>query len=306
MKTTISVLIILLCCCTPVTACDICGCGAGSTYIGILPEFNKKTIGLRYRFNSLTTHIGAGGQSSYLTTDERFHTTELWGGWNISKRFRVMGTLPYNFVAKKSQQTTLSKSGPGDIAAQAFYELINDRRTVGSKLMINSLWIGGGVKLPTGTYEPSAKDPASPSANLFQLGTGSFDFTANAMYDLRIQDAGVNTAISYRANTKNRDNYRYGDKFSVALQVYHKFRVLKAITVAPNAGVLYDVAQKDFDDRYVADISGGKVLMATAGLEARLNRLSIGSSIQHPVSQRLAAGSVEAGGRAMVHVSFIL
>ena len=62
-------------------ACDICGCGAGSYYIGILPEFNAKILGLRYRSSNLTTHLNPEGQRTYLTTDEQYYTTELWGGW---------------------------------------------------------------------------------------------------------------------------------------------------------------------------------------------------------------------------------
>ncbi|MEP7259425.1 MAG: transporter, partial [Flavitalea sp.] len=55
-------------------ACDICGCGVGNSYIGILPDFNKRIIGLRYRYNSIFTHVGIGGASTYLTTDERYRT----------------------------------------------------------------------------------------------------------------------------------------------------------------------------------------------------------------------------------------
>ena len=36
-------------------ACDICGCGVGSYYLGILPEYNKRFIGLRYQYKTLTT-----------------------------------------------------------------------------------------------------------------------------------------------------------------------------------------------------------------------------------------------------------
>ena len=40
-----------------VKACDICGCGVGSYYLGILPEYNKRFIGLRYQHKNLTTHL---------------------------------------------------------------------------------------------------------------------------------------------------------------------------------------------------------------------------------------------------------
>ena len=52
-------------------ACDICGCGVGNSYIGILPDFNKRIFGLRYRYNSIFTHVGTGGETTYLTTKRR-------------------------------------------------------------------------------------------------------------------------------------------------------------------------------------------------------------------------------------------
>src|ERR1700755_3241064 len=83
-----------------VAACDICGCGVGSYYTGILPEFRKNILGLRYRYNTLTTHLGPGGSVSYLTTTERFRTVDLWGGWSITPKFRLMGYVPLNFNEK--------------------------------------------------------------------------------------------------------------------------------------------------------------------------------------------------------------
>ena len=65
----LAVLLIAVACFSKANACDICGCGVGGNYIGILPEFNQHVFGLRYRLNSLTTHIGTGGSTTYLTTE---------------------------------------------------------------------------------------------------------------------------------------------------------------------------------------------------------------------------------------------
>lgn len=288
-------------------ACDICGCGVGNSYVGILPDFNKTIMGFRYRYNSLRTHIGAGGTISYLTTDERYRTIEAWGGWNIGKKFRLMVSVPVNFNEELNQGETSRKAGLGDASMTGFYELLNKRKTVFSgKLLVQSLWIGGGVKLPTGEYSALDKSSSGSDANLFQLGTGSFDFTANMMYDIRLQDAGLNISSGYKINTFNKYNYRYGNKFSLSTQLYHKFRIKNKFTIAPNAGVLYETAQKDSDGKYKSDISGGNILLGTAGFEASFKKIVVGGNIQSPFSQSLANGFVKANDRFMLHLSFLL
>lgn len=94
--------------------CDICGCGIGSYYSGILPEFRKNIFGLRYRYNSLKTHVGPGGLTSYLTTRKKFNTVDIWGGSTIGKKFRLMGYVPFNFNERINQGVHTKRSGPGD------------------------------------------------------------------------------------------------------------------------------------------------------------------------------------------------
>lgn len=305
MKKLLLLYLLLMAMSTEVFACDICGCGVGSYYIGILPEFSKRIIGLRYRYNSLHTHIGAGGATSYLTTQERYQTAELWGGWMIGKKFRLMASLPLSFNEKLNQGKTSSKIGLGDIAAQGFYRVFNTSKTIGSRLLVQTLWMGAGVKAPTGKYDRPDKSENAESANIFQLGTGSTDVTINAMYDLRIQDVGINTSAGYKINTTNAEGYRYGNKFNANLQAYYKFRIKNKLTIAPNAGVLFERAKKDLDNGFRADVSGGKLLLGSIGLESTFKHIAIGANWQCPVSQELAGGFVKANNRAMVHLSFI-
>jgi hypothetical protein len=109
-------IVLALFCFTEVSACDICGCGVGGYYIGILPEFNKHVYGLRYRLNSIKTHIGPGGSTTYLTSEENYQTIEMWGGWNIGSRFRLMGAAPYSINERVNQCITNTKNRISDFS----------------------------------------------------------------------------------------------------------------------------------------------------------------------------------------------
>lgn len=288
-------------------ACDICGCGVGNNYIGILPDFTKHILGLRYRYNTLLSHLGAGGTQTYLTNREQYNIVELWGGWNLGKKFRVMANLPYNFNERKNQGNVYSKNGLGDITLSGYYQLLNKRNTIGGKsLLVQSLWIGGGIKLPTGKYNSLDKSNSAQSSNLFQLGTASTDFIASVMYDLRIQDMGINLNAGYKFNTKNRYGYTYGNKLNANAQLYYKFRIMHKLGIAPNAGIQYETAEKDIDNKISVYASGGNLLLATAGIEMNFKKIAIGANWQTPVSQDLGEGIVKANNRVMVHVSFLL
>lgn len=293
-----------------INACDICGCGAGSYYIGILPEFNKKIIGIRYRTTGLTTHLGPGGTSSYLTTDEKYHTAELWGGWTIKDKFRVMAYLPVSFNSKTNQAGTEFKTGLSDASALGFYRLLRNKKTIGAdentQLLVQDLWIGGGVKLPTGKYNPSDKSVSSVSTNLFQLGTGSLDFILMGMYDVRLQDAGLNVTASYKINTTNQYDYYYGNRFSGSSQFYYKFRFNNKWMIAPNLGFQYEHSMKDLDGGYSVRPTGGIATFGTLGAEVSFDKFTFGGNFQPVLSQNLGQGVVKTANRAMLHFSWLL
>ncbi|HEY9257694.1 transporter [Chitinophaga sp.] len=290
-----------------IRACDICGCGVGSYYIGLLPDFKKRFVGLRYQYKTMRSHLGPGGTTSYLTTDETYQTAELWGGWNIGHRFRVLTFVPLNINSRENQGNTMRKAGLGDVAAVGYYQLFDQQHTTRhNKLLVQSLWIGGGIKLPAGRYEPAARKENEEAPNNFQLGTGSVDFTLNAVYDVRLMDMGINTNVSYKINTANKYDYRYGNKFTANVLAYYKIRLAPTITLAPNAGLLYETANKDREAAQVkVDISGGYSLLATTGIEATFGSVSAGVNFQPVISQQMADMRVKAGNRAMVHVTYL-
>lgn len=289
-------------------ACDICGCGIGSYYVGILPEFKKKFIGLRYQHKSLMTHIGNNNQPTYLTTDEVYNITELWGAVNIGKKLRLLGFIPYNFNERKNQGASTNKSGLGDIALMGYYQLLNNHKTTpDNKILVHSLWVGTGIKLPTGLYNNTDKNVFEGIQNTFQLGTGSVDFTLQAVYDIRLQDAGLNTNISYKLNTTNRFDYSYGNKFTLNMLGYYKFKLSKECSAGPNAGIMYETSEKDRKDRSIEIFdSGGYSYTGTAGFELSWKKISLGANYQSPFSQKLAEGKVKGNDRFMMHMSVIL
>lgn len=285
-------------------ACDICGCGVGSYYIGILPEYNKRFIGLRYQHKTLQTHLGPQGQTTPLSTDETYQSAELWGGWNFGKKFRVLAFVPYNFNQRSSQASIGSKNGLGDIAVMGYYNLFTKSTTVSSKLLVHSLWLGAGVKAPTGKYEPSERLAVQESPNNFQLGTASTDFTVNAAYDVRLNDLGLNLNANYKINTENKYEYRYGNKLTTNALLYYKFRLFHKLTLAPNIGILYETAAKDVENgKYEMDVSGGHSASLVSGFELATNKFSVGANYQTIVSQELANQRAKAGNRLMVHFS---
>lgn len=288
-------------------ACDICGCGVGNSYIGILPDFHKHIFGLRYRYNSMLTHVGVNGSTTYLTTKETYNTIEAWGGWNIGKTFRIMASIPYSFNERTNQGVANSKNGIGDITLLGYYQLLNNRHTIFThKLLVQSLWIGGGIKLATGEYNPLDKSTANDNANVFQLGTGSYDLNIGAMYDMRLQDIGINLSANYKITTANKYDYQYSNKFNINTQAYYKFRIKSKLTIAPNAGVQYERANKDLDKDFKVTSSGGNLLLATTGIEMVSGKIAIGANMQIPFSRNLANGIVKANNRIMLHVAFAL
>ncbi len=282
-------------------ACEICGCGLGNYYIGLLPQFKHKFIGLRYQYKRFNT-VMADDATQF--SKDYFRTAELWGGWNIGKRWQVLAVIPYNYVHQVTDDGITNNQGIGDIAAMVNYKVFDKTSALSKATLVNQqLWFGAGVKVPTGKFDIDATDPAIVAMANTQTGTASTDFILNSAYNVRINKFGINTSASYKMNTSNKDKYMFGNKFSASSFASYTINA-GPVAVVPNLGLLYEnTAINKLNKEKVAQ-TGGYLLTTAAGIELNFRMITIGANVQIPVSQHFASGQTEVKIRGMMHLSF--
>ena len=200
-------------------ACEICGCGGSNTYLGLFPDFKTKFIGLRYNHQYYKTVL-SGVPDEF--SNNYYNTIELWGGLNIGKKWNLMGFVPFRFNEQAGDDGTSYINGFGDVTILTNYKLWNKASFFVSQGVLQQIWVGGGVKLPTGKYEINVKDPSTSISDInSQLGTGTVDFLFNLMYNVKLGNLGVNTTFNYKVNT-TKDEYIFGNKFTFNSICYYR------------------------------------------------------------------------------------
>ena len=288
---------------TTANACEICGCGLGNYYIGIMPQFNHKFIGLRYQYRNF--HTVMSDDPTQFSRDY-YKTVELWAGWNIGKKWQILALLPYNYIHQVSDDGITNNQGLGDIAVMINYKVF-DKTTVthNGKSVAQQFWFGGGLKLPTGKFDIDASDPALIAVANIQTGSASTDFMLNAMYNMKVNKLGVNTSASYKINSSNRDKYVFGNKFSVNSLVYYAVRK-GGLGITPNLGLMYENTSSNTLSKEKLAQTGGYLLSTSAGVELNFKNITIGANMQLPVNQNFSSGQTELKVRGMMHVTFSL
>jgi hypothetical protein len=281
-------------------ACDICGCSSGNYFIGPFPYFHKFFVGSRYTFRSFKS-IVANDASQY--SHDFYQTVEVWGGWNISKRWQVLGFIPYNFNRQSSDDGVAKANGLGDITLVLNYDLLNKQSKNKSGNDVNQqLWVGAGLKIPTGKFSPDPNDIIPTASN--QAGTGSVDYLLNATYAVYVKNWGISSNVNYKINQK-AEGYQFGNRFNSSVFVFRSFNA-GSTALNPNVGVLFeDLKSNKLEGQKVPD-SGGHALLASGGLEFGFQKISVGFNVQLPVAQNLSNGQTTAKVRGMVHLTFTL
>jgi len=281
-------------------ACEFCGCGVGNFYLGILPQFHRNFVGIRYQVQDFNSHVGLHPS---LATTEHFQSTELWARFYPIPKLQVLTLVAYHFNEQTTTSGKIYLDGIGDIPVLVNYNLINTQSNDPEREWNHNVWIGGGVKVPTGKYTFTDTPTEVANAN-FQLGTGSIDFMMNAIYTLRYKKFGVNSDFTYKLNTFNPDRYKFGNKINGTVSMVF-IQQVKKVGLMPNAGVYYEDSGLNKSDDIVISDTGGSALFATGGLEMYWQKYSLGMNYRKPVEQDLANGRIKAHERMMVHLTFL-
>jgi hypothetical protein len=290
--------------CMPAKACPICGCGGGNLYMGLMPDFKYHFIGLRYHYAHYYSQL-VNDPSQF--SNNYYNTIELWGGVRLGKKVQLLAFVPYYENKQVDDDGTAWTRGLGDITVMGQYQVFQTTNTMGNhKSVSQQLWLGGGIKLPTGPFNANMQDSTTTVADInAQIGTGSVDFLLNGMYNLNIRNFGINVSATYKINTINGQQYKYGNKFTSNLIAYYHFSMKRNI-ITPNIGVGFeDVAINTHEGKNV-QFTGSQVMTGIAGVEINFNRINVGINGQIPLAQNFAEGQTRLKFGGMIHITYEL
>lgn len=260
------------CCCT----------GAGANY-SILPNLNRHVAGIRYTFRgyrSVTSSLNP--ELDGKITDQQMHALELFGRFNVHERLQLSVFIPYNVVMQKLRTELAGSNGLGDMSLLLQYNVLNPLLCSGSKDK-HQLRLGVGVKLPSGSFKMDERDLFSTN---LQLGTGSIDFPFNAIYTFRYEGFGFNAIASYKLNTTNNRQYRFGDRAQGGLNLFY-VKELREVQLMPIIGFTYE---HQFENRQRGEqlsFTGGDFATILVGFDVYYKSFAFSSSFSPAVMNRL-------------------
>ncbi|SDM78456.1 hypothetical protein SAMN05421823_1311, partial [Catalinimonas alkaloidigena] len=267
----------------PASACEVCGCALGGNSYGILPQFNTNFVGLRWRQSRFYAEMNHPGEAREFSHDT-YNQLELWGRVYLTRRWQVFAFVPYAVNHMAGTEQNVTTAGLGDASAVVNYTVLKTPDSAATTWR-HVLMVGAGVKVPTGHFRQEDKGLLlNPN---FQRGTGSVDGLASAVYTVRYGRVGLNLDASYKFNTANPQQYRFGNQGNASAQVFywHTWKGTE-ISLLPNAGLYYEAARRHTDEGFLQANTGGKACLFSVGLETYVRRFTLGVGYKTPVWQR--------------------
>lgn len=289
-------------------ACDACG-----LFSGVTPMDLKSQAGLYFRYRPFsglnidptpgsgkTSHIPGEGEhveGESLDYRENYHRIALNVRWFFSDRWNLQGSLP--FTANNERWPGDSKSGAGMGDATLVLNrglIVNDEGDHSFRL-----FLGGGVKLPTGWRFQGFTDRIDFID--IQGSTESLDFIAQSEVSWRFGDNGFMGNVICRFNTTNSNGIRYGNFYNANLNYFRKIDLPRwGATLMPYAGGYFEAYAGRFRNEEIRSGTGGKMIFANTGVHFFVGKMGIRPEVKIPLWQKLKG--VQIKSRAIASLNF--
>lgn len=277
-------------------ACDVCGCAVSATYFGVMPQVKKHFVGLRFASSTVDARSIPSLFDAPSSSVQQFNRMEMQFRLYLHPKVVLSGTLPYQYHLRKESGQQVSGQGIGDASAWVNWIALNTGDSGRLKLR-QMLLLGGGIKAPTGKYDPNA------SASL-QTGTGSWDALVNASYILRYQQWGLQQDVQFRNPFPNTHSYQFGSAFTYAFRFFY-WRKVKLISILPSAGMQWESINKDVSNHILQHYTGGTGTYANAGFDLFSRRYNIGLQYALPLQEQLFGGLAHTRSRISAHINIL-
>lgn len=283
-------------------ACAVCGCANGFSFAGLLPQSNRTFIGIRYKNFSYTSHP----DSKVLQSKEFFQQTELWMRFFPFNKVQLMAILPYGFNRKQSLSQTIYQSGVSDPSLLVNYALLNTIGDEKNHLIEQVLTIGAGIKAPLGDFKYDLTNNQEVANPNFQLGTGSWDEMFTINHTMHMNRLGFFTELLYRLNGKNSDKYQFGNRASIALNVFYQMYLPKAYQLNPMVSFSSENWQPDKRLSIENRQTGGQMNWLGIGADLSQKRKAVQAMFQLPVYQQIGLGELKVEPRFFIQLNYFL
>lgn len=278
--------------------CDACGCSASGGSMGFASMLNTNFIGIRYFNQSYKSTDGLYSNSPWYA--ENFNTIQVWARFPVVKNFQVSALLPYHFHNRETASGKQSISGIGDATVLGMYKIYQTHKD--STVLIHTLQLGGGVKIPFGKFDQANNGSVNPS---YQVGTGSWDFLLATEYVVKRKQFGLNTMLNYVIKTENEKQYRFGNHFNYATTFFYLYEKDK-YSIAPQLGFAGEVYEDNYQLGQKVRNTAGDIFMGKLGFEIGKDKFSLGANVMLPIQQNLTGGNVEANYRWSLNLNYSL
>lgn len=263
-----------------VAACDACGCKLSGFSFGILPQYTSHFVGVRYTHAAFRADMDHNFLPDEYSNDT-YNRMEIMGRYSITRKLIITATIPYMVNTMEGSEPSIRSSGLGDPMMLLFYNVLNNGENT-KALWKHSLLIGVGTKFPVGDYKKE-QDGELVNRN-FQLGSGSFDYLASMNYTIRRKAFGINLESSFKLNSANNSDYKFGNQFNTSGYFFYIVQAEK-FSILPYMGVFFESAEHHTDGLTVQQNTGGQATFATLGGQVYFGSFSFTAQYQTPLQQ---------------------